>query len=257
MNLFIAFPLGSRALPRHNLMRIPQADEVVEDLVAAAANAAQYASGDSLIGLFQAFRPDGLPEPSLLDDYQGGEQVRARLEVVYDAVGNFSRSDSMKDAYFIVRLPPPLDPSEVTRLAKQFASGLIVLGRELCNANSDKPREFLDSVPEVRVLEGKPPKHPRADNEKAALLKYIQQELPEQMNQLFKPGTLGARLGEALYFIACDSLLRDYLRWPLMSADASTVTGGELFDAYFELWRHGIKFRIFSNDQIDFYIPRQ
>lgn len=236
-------------------MRIPQANEVVDDLLAAAAGAAQYESGDSLIGLFQAFRPDGLPAASLLDDYQGGEQVRSRLEVVYAAVANFNRSDAMKDAYFIVRLPPPLDAAEVQKLAKQFSSGLIVLGRELCSPT--EPREFLDKVPEVRVLEGKPPKHPRANNEKSALLRYVQQELPVQIDQLFHHGTLGARLGEALYFIACDSLLRDYLRWPLMNSDASTVTGGELFDAYFELWRHGIKFRIFSNTQIDFYIPRQ
>ena len=70
----------------------------------------------------------------------------------------------------------------------------------------------------------------------------------------FEPESLGTNLSEPLYFTACDALLRDFLRWPLL---ADHALGDDPFQPYFQLWRHGIKYRVFRNDQVDFYLPRR
>ncbi len=64
-------------------------------------------------------------------------------------------------------------------------------------------------------------------------------------------------MSEALYFIACDRLLRDYLRWPLLDKDPSgCLAEKDSLRDYFALWKHGIKLRIFNNRQLDVYLPR-
>ena len=61
-------------------------------------------------------------------------------------------------------------------------------------------------------------------------------------------------LRPAYYFTACDTMLRDYLMWPLY-AQASGLE--DPLESYFELWRHGVKYRIFGETQVDLYLPRQ
>lgn len=237
-----------------------EAEAVVADLVNLGTRqlpSSQLASGDestkgSLIGLFQAFRPDGVPVEAKLNDYPGGAEVAARLDRVYEAVGNFSRSDSMKDAYFIVRVPPHISGGGVQTLADRFSASLAHTCRELA-----LEPELFERAPEARVLEGKPPKNPKSDSEKSLLLKILQKGLAGQIDSIFDTALLGSRLAEPLYFIACDMLLRDYIRWPLMAHEASSVVAGELLDNYFELWRHGVKIRAFSDRQLDFYKPHR
>ena len=60
-------------------------------------------------------------------------------------------------------------------------------------------------------------------------------------------------LRPAYYFTACDAMLRDYLMWPLY---ARTTGLNDPFDSYFQLWKHGVKYRIFGEGQIDLYLPR-
>jgi hypothetical protein len=49
-------------------------------------------------------------------------------------------------------------------------------------------------------------------------------------------------------------MLRDYLMWPFYGA-ASALD--DPFAPYFELWRHGVKYRIFGETQVDLYLPHQ
>ncbi|MEM7559175.1 MAG: hypothetical protein AAF394_08625, partial [Planctomycetota bacterium] len=112
-------------------------------------------------------------------------------------------------------------------------------------------------LPEIRILEGKPPKHPKNPNEKSALLNLFESKLPSQIDARFAHGSLGHELSEALYFVACDRWLRDFLRWPLLKPAESGLQSSDsrCVDSYFQIWRHGVKFRIFSNTRIDFYLP--
>ena len=234
-------------------MNSPSPTHVIDDLLAASQRLGNplAPSGDTLVGLFQSFRPDGIPAETLLEDYAGGGEVYDRLQQVFEATCNVKRSDGMLDAYFIVRRPPPISSADAQRLGERFSAAFVVACRNLLPAEP----WFNAPVP-VRVLEGKAPKHPRDDAERSGILRAFDKGLPAAIEQLFRPNSLGARLSEPLYFMACDAFLRDYLRWPLMMTDANSNEGAEVFESYFELWRHGIKIRAFSDDQLDLYIPR-
>ena len=227
--------------------------EFVAELRAAAPVPASADAGpdaESLIGTFQAFRPDGLPEFETLEAIPGGSEFRARMQCVYDAVGSGRRSDNMKDAFFVVRHPPQLQSDDAQQIATEFVQGALALARQT-------GAESTFELPEIRILEGKPPKHPKNPNEKSELLNLFESKLPAQIDAIFAPGSLGNELSEALYFVACDRWLRDFLRWPLLQPSGNDLkpSNSQCVDSYFQLWRHGVKFRIFSNTRIDFYLP--
>ena len=67
-------------------------------------------------------------------------------------------------------------------------------------------------------------------------------------------GPEAALLRPAFYFTACDSMLRDYLMWPIYAESAGLP---DPLEPYFHLWRHGVKYRIFGESQVDLYLPRQ
>ncbi len=221
---------------------------IIEELKAAAGFTGDGSDGE-LVGIFQAFRPDGLPDIGLFDSWQGGSQFAQRVQSLYAAVSNSRRADGLKDAYFIVRNPPMLHAEHAEALAADFMDGLHRLAQA---SGIEKIQRLFDPLPRIRVLEGKPPKHPRAKDERADLLDCMQDLIPALVDSVFDPDSLGAVLSEALYFTACDPSLRDFLRWPLLHADK---LGQDPFLAYFQLWKHGIKYRVFRNDQIDFYLP--
>lgn len=206
------------------------------------------------IGVFQSFRPDGLPETISHGLSARPMAFTARLESVYNAVRNSKRSDNMKDAYFVVRHPQEISASKADLLAEKFLTQLGDLADEL---ELESMRRVLDERPRVRVLEGRAPRHPKLRQEKCEFLLALEEELPSQVSMLFSGGSSGDRLSEALYFIACDKLLRDYLRWPLLDNDPSGyLTEKDSLQDYFALWKHGIKLRIFNNRQLDVYLPR-
>lgn len=211
---------------------------------------------ESLIGLFQAFRRDGIPDDIAFQSLPGGAEFEQRLSKLYAAIATSRRSDSMLDAYFVVRNPPMLSSAEAEHWIDKLLRGWARLARDA--ANSGRDVGVWSELPVARVLEGKPPKHPRADSEKCRLLHDLQTHLPAYACGLFSPDNLGFQLAEPLYFVACDAMLRDYLRWPLLQEVSQSGDAAESpLDAYFELWRHGVKFRIFRDDQIDFYLPRR
>ncbi len=227
---------------------------VVDELLACAS---ATAGAESLIGLFQAFRPNGLPALDSLGGISGGEEFARRVQSVFDAVSASRRDDSMKDAYFIVRSPPHGAAEHLAQQAGRFVASGIQLARLAGVTGAE-----LADLPELRLLEGKPPKHPKDDREKADLLFLFQERLPQLLSTLFRESRepaakLAVELEESLYFIACDSWLRDYLRLPLLDDMPQRTIADHTASAYFELWRHGIKFRIFSEQRIDFYMPRR
>ena len=44
-------------------------------------------------------------------------------------------------------------------------------------------------------------------------------------------------LREAVYYMACDPVLTEYILWPCYQRSSAIV---EPFQPYFELWRHGV-----------------
>lgn len=209
---------------------------------------------DSLIGFFQSFRPDGRALADLFDDLDlGGSDVGAsladRLESLYGVAGDDRRPQGGRDAYFVVRGAEPLDPDLAAKLATEWLIGVRELAAEVGDAEAVMA---LDPTPKIRVLEGSPPKHPKAEDEKSNLLRVMQQNVPTLVERL-DAGSHPAALRPAYYFVACDSMLRDYLMWPLYAKSSGQA---DPMRAYFRLWSHGVKYRIFGETEVDLYLPR-
>ncbi len=220
------------------------------------------AEPDSLIGMFQTFRPDG----DGLDEALGGLSIAGdlyrRLERLYRDSGEDRRPQGGRDAYFIVRRPRPLDPVVAESTAQHWIDGLASLAKW---TSSSLAAECLSRDINVRVLEGIAPKHPKDPGEKCKLLATMENSVPELLTPMVQHSAVLELLRPAYYFIACDAHLRDYLMWPLyleaMNHPCVSLDSEKLppdpFAAYYDLWRHGVKYRIFSDDQIDLYLPRQ
>ncbi|MDG2223273.1 MAG: apolipoprotein acyltransferase [Rubripirellula sp.] len=205
---------------------------------------------DSLIGFFQVFRPDGAAIAGLYEDFDVGDQLIERLGRLYAAAGDDRRPQGGRDAYFVVRRPLPLDPKLAESLATQWLTGIAELA---LHVGDTETHQTLVPTPKIRVLEGIPPKHPKREEEKSRLLSTVQQRVPGLVEKI-QGGPYAELLRPAYYFTACDNMVRDYLMWPLYQTMDAAV--GDPHSPYFELWRHGVKYRIFGDDQVDLYLPR-
>jgi hypothetical protein len=184
----------------------------------------------------------------LFSELEVGSELQSRLQQLYAIAGDDRRPSGGRDAYFLVRQPAPIDPVRAEHLTTSWLEGLAAVASHL---NDQSIGDVLSSIPRVRVLEGIPPKHPKQDSEKSRLLRSIQQTAA--FAERIQAGPYAAALRPAYYFTACDAMLRDYLMWPLY-AQATGLKDPLL--PYFELWKHGAKYRIFGETQVDLYLPR-
>lgn len=210
---------------------------------------------DALIGFFQSLRPHGSGLDTVFDGFSCSADLIDRLSGVYAAAGTGSRDAIMRDAYFVVRQPEVIDHLEVQRIADEWVENMEWLSKSVGGVDS-----FPATRPSVRVLEGTPPKQPKRDEDKTNLMLTFQKLIPSLIEKADPDNELAAFLRPAYYFINCDTMLRDYLMWPLHSevvcAGRFGDTAFDPFTPYFQLWKHGIKFRIYRDDQIDIYMPR-
>lgn len=203
----------------------------------------------TLVGVFQILRPDVEPLRQLFLGLDRGLLVYERLAKVYQIAGDSRRPDGMKDAFFLVRQPPRLDPTMLREAASGFFRSLANLAFE---QSQQELSDQLTPTPELRILEGKAPKHPRLESEKSPLMVAVIQQSPQLTEALIQRSPLASFLARAFYFLACDAFLRDYLLWPLLEQESNL---DDPFADYFFLWKHGVKIRVFSEKRIDLYIP--
>lgn len=205
---------------------------------------------DSLIGFFQLFRPDGEGLEELFEGLDEANELAERLEFLFRVSGNSLRPQGGRDVYFIVRNPPQLSVEQAEHHATQWLEGL----RELADFIGEREvSERLEVLPGIRVLEGLPPKHPRDPAEQAELLRTLQGACSELTAKISGVPAEAALLRQAYYFTSCDAMLRDFLMWPFHRRKTGIR---DPFRGYFMLWSHGVKYRVFREDQIDLYVPR-
>ncbi|TWT98471.1 hypothetical protein Pla52n_49850 [Stieleria varia] len=196
------------------------------------------------------FRPDGESLASLIRTLPCGDELHDRLGQLYDAAGNSQRPGGGQDAYFVVRKPQPLDPADAEQLAGQWLTGLVRIAEKVGNLEIVS---VLSQTPSVRVLEGIPPKAPKRDEERSRLMKTVTQACAAMCESISGVDPHAELLRPAYYFVACDPMLRDHLMWPFYR---ESVGLDDPLASYFELWCHGVKYRIFGEKQIDIYLPR-
>lgn len=207
-------------------------------------------SPTALVGVFQRFRPDGSGLDPLYAGMPRGDAYRQRLDRLYAAAGDDQRPGGGRDAYFVVRKPPSLSPELAEEHADSWLKGL----RQLAvRSEHDSLKERLSTMPKIRVLEGIPPKQPKSDQDSFPLLRAIKVDVATLTDGIAEHCAVVSLLREAYYFTACDSMLRDYLLWP---AYADHFCEADPLEGYFELWRHGVKWRVFHDDMIDIYLPK-
>ncbi len=213
--------------------------------------AAEVPAADALVGFFQLFRPNGENLEGVFDGINVGDQLAERLEKVFSHAGDNQRPKGGRDAYFIVRNPRRLAVEQAEHQATNWIEGLQKVAVAVGDTSTS---ERLAKVPKIRVLEGIPPKNPKQDHEKTELFKAVAErstELTEQIDDIDPHADL---LRRAYYFISCDAMLRDYLMWPFYARQTGLA---DPLKGYFALWSHGVKFRIYQEQQIDLYLPRE
>lgn len=224
-------------------------------------DAANPEDPESLIGFVQHFRPRGEGIEAALNGLPRAEDFLNRLGTLYQLCGDPRRPDGGKDVYFIIRKPLPIDPADVETLVGHWITQMVDLAERL---HHQEAVGLLRKIRRIRVLEGLPPKHPRNPEEWSPLLSGFQKILPGLTDGLIEIFPALGALRPACYYIACDPFLRDYFMWPLY--EHALITGASLpssdhaldpYRSYHQLWSHGVKYRIFEDDQIDLYIPRQ
>jgi hypothetical protein len=150
-----------------------------------------------------------------------------------------------EDAYFVVKKPQPLSRERaahlVTRHLQQFAD----IARETGNGQLLR---LLEPLPRVEVVPGKTPWPPGQDDPEV----LIYEARTDFMTSLSPLSSYALLLDEALYHLACDYFLRDYILWPLYR-QASTLV--EPFGSYFELWKHGAGMRFVTDKLVKVFVP--
>ncbi|MCA9138471.1 MAG: hypothetical protein KDB00_16985 [Planctomycetales bacterium] len=212
-------------------------------------SAPETSDAESLIGIFQLFRPHGADLEALFDSVPQADRLVDRLKRVFDCAGDDRRPQGGRDVYFLVRSPKSLAVESAEHHAASWVEGL----KQIAEAAGDSAiADRLSTSVKIRVLEGIPPKHPKQPEERSSLLNLLHRcaELTPQINGVDPHAEL---LRPAYYFMACDAMLRDYLMWPFYAAPTGLE---DPLKGYFALWSHGVKYRVFREDQIDLYLPR-
>jgi hypothetical protein len=209
------------------------------------------ATEESLVGFFQMFRPDGQALQGLYEGLPGETDLGSRLDRLYRAAGDDRRPSGGRDAYFVVRQSPVPTVESATQMCRDWLSAMADLARV---TGRDDLLVHLDPIPEIRVLEGIPPKNPKLDVDKSGLFRVLFEEIPKLTSEFLNSRSVQL-LRPAYYFIACDPMLRDHLMWPLYREQADLPV--DPFASYFDLWCHRVRYRTYRDGHLDLYLPRQ
>ncbi|TWU01761.1 apolipoprotein acyltransferase [Neorhodopirellula pilleata] len=213
---------------------------------------------DVFVGFFQSFRPDGNGLVGVFEGLPEAADLQERLADLFEVAGDDRRPQGGRDAYFVVRQPAAMPPALAEMAGRQWINRLAELAIRL---GHDEAGQQLAQVETIRVLEGIPPKHPRLEHDKTNLLRLLKDQIPLWLESLAietnSQSELQLKIADTLrapyYFITCDPMLRDYLMWPLYR---TPIPIAEPMEPYFQLWKHGVKWRVYQEQQVDLYLPR-
>jgi hypothetical protein len=199
-------------------------------------------SNDDLVGFFQAFRPYGQDLPRALEGVVRAEEILPRLLQIYAAT---APGWDERDAYFVVRTPNPLFQDQARDLVLAHVQRFAEIAKEV---GAVELLGILQPSPEIDVVEGHAPWPPDPDG----VENLMYDARADFMASLAPIASDALLLDDALYHLACDYFLRDYVLWPLYRQSSKVV---EPFGPYFEMWKHGVGLRFVRTDLIKAFVP--
>jgi hypothetical protein len=207
----------------------------------AGSRSAKALSKDDLVGFFQAFRPYGQDIPTVLEGVAGADEIVPRLLRIYAAT---APGWNEHDAYFLVRRPKPLSQDQVRDLVLAHIQRFAEIAQQI---DAIELIEILERPPKVVVVQGQAPWPPGPES-----VETLMYEARADFMASLTPSVSEALLfDEALYYLACDYSLRDYVLWPLYRPSTTIV---EPFGPYFEMWTHGVDLRFVGTDLIKAFV---
>ena len=183
-----------------------------------------------LVGLFQAFRPDGDGLSSVMKELRGGDEVLKRLFQIYAASADAFRPGQ---AYFEVS-PGRVHGEDASSIARRHLQGLEVLLQgddELLELLRDVSVAYESDLSGAPVLEGD-------DDPSVWLFDAVSDVLLDAMDRS-SPLVV---LRDAAFSIANDVYLAAFVLWPLYTS----LGPADPLAPSFELWAAGLEVRFFD-----------
>lgn len=182
-----------------------------------------------LVGFFQNFRPHGERLESVFAEHVLGQEVMERVKECFTATTNGGN-----DAYFVPRRSE-CDADEANALLKAHFEDLVSI------AISMKDQELVDilsSVPlrqvQVQEFDAIRPTDDTPDG-------WIFDMVTDYTTTLTPVETPLLLLKDAIYSIANDKLLQQYILWPIYRESSSLV---DPYRSYFAVWSKRIRYAI-------------
>ena len=196
-----------------------------------------------LIGLFQHFRPDGSAVESIFAGQPFGEVILDRVRRCYQCTRSGFRET---DPYFIPRPEESCAESEAREVLSQHFLEMQKLAER---AQDSELIEILSNVSPARVAsQGELNQLPLNDDSPDGWIYDLVTNFLCSLSPKDSPFLL---LNDAMYSIANNRFVRDYLLWPLYK---EAFKNGEPFLPAFELWSKGVSFSFRRSDSCRFFI---
>jgi hypothetical protein len=194
-----------------------------------------WVNEDDLVGFLHCFRPSGEGLEKVFADVVRGDEILARLKEVYRA------TDGSESTGMYLHPTPSAPPSQtvVLQLLEEHVAKLKEIARHVGDAGL---ASSLDRVKRYEITEGKLP-NSRTSQTLAASIRAAIDEFIGSLTPVESDAEL---LTEALYSLAANYVVRDYVLWPLFENSAIE----EPFAAAFRLWSFDVEFTFPGDDRI-------
>lgn len=181
---------------------------------------------DRWFGVFQGYRPHGDGVEGLFAGLPDAAEYADRLRAVCRAAHHPGWE---RDAYFVVRTPPPAADAELVGFGQELLEGLRLVAVLATLSGRRDLHEYLSGVGRVVVV---PPGGADRMHDDHALVHDAVGDIVRGHQDYDHPAV---QLREGFYSVACDYWLGWFLQWPYFRARIPR----DVFRPYFELWARG------------------
>lgn len=181
---------------------------------------------DRWFGVFQRYRPDGAGVENVFAGLPDAPDYAERVRSVCRAAHHDAWE---RDAYFVVRQPPPASDEELVAFGRELLSGLRLVAVLATLSGRRDLHEYLSRVSNVAVVTSAGCDRRNDDHAR------VHEAIGDILSGFHDYEHPAVRLREGFYSVACDYWLAWFLQWPYFHRSVPR----DVFRPYFELWARG------------------